>query len=76
MTKIIVNAEFRAKLAHLKQPVELCDESGRTLGYFRPVPSPEDYDLTCPFSEEEIRERRKQRTGRPLPDILADLEKP
>jgi hypothetical protein len=76
MTKIIVSGEIQAKLSSLKETAIVCDESGRDLGYFHPIVSSDEYDLTCPFSDEEIRERlSKQRTGRPLRDILADLEK-
>lgn len=37
MTKVVVDAAFGEKLTGLTGAVELCDESGRTLGYFQPV---------------------------------------
>jgi hypothetical protein len=33
----------------------------------------EDMQLESPLSPEEVEERRKVRTGRPLEDILSDL---
>ena len=77
MTKISVDAATRAKLHDLDDVLELCDESGQTLGYFHPTVhltgSQEAKDFS-PFSDEEIRQRRKDRTGRPLRDILSDLD--
>lgn len=55
--------------------VELKDPSGNLLGVFVPrglgVPPP---GVKSPFTDEELAELRKQRTGRPLKDILRDLE--
>jgi hypothetical protein len=55
--------------------VELKDASGRRLGTFVPdglgkLPP----GVKSPFTDEELAELRKQRTGRPLADILRDLE--
>jgi hypothetical protein len=37
MTKVICDEAMRAKLDHGDEQVEVCDESGRTLGYFLPA---------------------------------------
>lgn len=56
--------------------VELQDASGRLLGVFIPdglgrLPP----GVTSPFSDEEMADRRKEpKTGRPLADIIRDLE--
>ena len=56
--------------------VELKDPSGQLLGVFIPeglgkLPP----GVKSPFSDEEMARRRaEQRTGRPLADILRDLE--
>ena len=71
MTKVTIDAETQAKLNGLNDFLEVCDESGRTLGYFFP---PGTLKYLSPFSDEEIEELRKQRTGRPLKEILKDLE--
>ena len=36
MTKVIVDQSLRSKLNGLDEQVELCDESGRTMGHFLP----------------------------------------
>jgi hypothetical protein len=57
--------------------VELKDPSGKVLGVFVPeglgkLPP----GVKSPFSEEEMAERRKApKVGRPLGDIVRDLEK-
>jgi len=55
--------------------VELKDGSGHRLGVFVPnglgkLPP----GVKSPFTDEELTELRKQRTGRPLADIFRDLE--
>ncbi len=76
MTKVSVDSTLRARLHDLDEVLELCDESGQTLGYFHPVvhvsSSQKATDLS-PFSEEEIRRRQQDRTGRSLGEILEDL---
>jgi hypothetical protein len=76
MTKVVVDAATRARLNNLSDLLEVCDESGRVLGYFHPVPAPfptEAY-VQSPVPEEEIECRRRQRTGRALTDILKGLQ--
>jgi hypothetical protein len=77
MTKVIVDASFGAKVTGLTGAVEVCDESGRTIGYFQPVLSGglSAKGVRSPISDEEIERRSQERSGRPLADILADLEK-
>ena len=75
MTRLIVEPEMSSRLVATSERVELCDRSGKTLGYFTPKFNPDDWEgLECPLSEEELHERLKDTTGRPLADILADLE--
>jgi hypothetical protein len=55
--------------------VELKDPSGRVLGVFTPdglgrLPP----GVKSPFSDEEMERRQEPKTGRPLADILRDLE--
>ncbi len=37
MTKVIADRDLRARLDGLDKQMELCDEAGRTLGYFLTV---------------------------------------
>jgi len=77
MTKLVVDEVFGTRLKSLETAVEICDEAGRMIGYFQPVLSgaPSGDAPECPIPDEEIERRRQQRGGRPLADILADLEK-
>ena len=73
MTAIVVDAALRSRLGNLKQAVQFTDESGRLLGHFVPlsVTGPREPQI----SDEEIERRLRQGGGRPLREILADLEK-
>lgn len=78
MTKVTLDAAALAKLAGLGGAAELCDESGRSIGFFHPSRPPGEKTLKelSPFSDEEIQRRRENRGGRPLEEILRELEEP
>jgi hypothetical protein len=79
MTKLVVDAAMQAKLNPLNGLLEICDEAGRTLGYFHPVLTQNhsgESSIQSPFTEEELERRRQQRTGRPLNEILKRLGQP
>jgi hypothetical protein len=76
MTQIVLDQVTLAKLHNLETPLEVCDTSGRVLGYFQPAAAAQsERRRRCksPFSEEELQRRRQQRTGRPLSEILDRL---
>ncbi|HEV2971500.1 MAG TPA: hypothetical protein VGY55_16105 [Pirellulales bacterium] len=76
MTRVIVSAAIQAQLHNLDDVLEVCDESGRTLGFFHPAMQADrstGEKIASPYSDREIEEFRKQRTGRPLSEILKDL---
>ena len=76
MTRVICDEAMRAKLDHGDEHVELCDESGRTLGYFVPVSANEPgrpAGLKSPISDEELDRRRREEGGRTLAEIWAKL---
>ncbi len=76
MTRLMVDEQTLAKLHHLQELLELCDQSGRTLGYFHPFAGSEHgglHNARSPFTDEELRKRRAQRTGSPLADVLKRL---
>jgi hypothetical protein len=76
MTKLTVDRELKAKLANFEDLIELCDESGRVVGFFHPVAANGvSNQARSPISDEEIEAARQQRTGRPLGDILGDLDR-
>jgi hypothetical protein len=71
MRRVILDRAAIEKLLSSGEAVAVCDEAGRSRGVSRPAAS----NIHVPFSEEEL-ERAKQETGgRPLADILADLNR-
>ena len=76
MVRITVTDDLGSKLAQTIEPAEICDPSGRVVGFFYPDPRlrPGSLRELSPLTDEELDERRKG-TGRPLSDILRDLEK-
>lgn len=75
MSITITDPGLLNQLRQASDTLELKDPDGRVLGRFvveglgRLPPG-----VKSPFTDEERAERRKQRTGRPLKDILRDLE--
>ena len=76
MTKFVLEPETEFRLRGIEEVVELCDHSGKLLGFFHPVKELEKTqrlrDLS-PFTDEEILARCEQKGGRPLADILREL---
>jgi hypothetical protein len=73
MHQITVEPAFRQQLDQLAGQVVLCDAEGRALGFFSPLPERpmlEDLQLEPPLSIAETEELRKDRTGKPLGEIL------
>ena len=76
MRKITLDEFTIDKLQGLTHMVDLCDESGKTIGFFQPLAvgdQPTPIRELCPYSDEEIRELVKQNEGKPLGDILKEL---
>lgn len=73
MTKVVLDPSTRAQFHDLKKPLQFVDESGQLLGVFTPNVDP---TLLGPqIGEEEVQRRLNEGGGRPLEDILRDLEK-
>lgn len=78
MPKLTLDPQLQAKLQNLTTELELCDESGKTLGFFLPAQRHRELIyawLNAQVSDEELEEARREGGGRPLSQILADLEK-
>jgi hypothetical protein len=78
MSKVTLDPSLRAKLNNLDRPVEFCDESGRTVGYY--VPADRHRELLyawakSQFTDEDLKKAKNQPGGRPLAEILTRLEK-
>jgi hypothetical protein len=77
MTKIIIDDDGRAKLSDVNERVELCDKSGKVVGYFYPVEDPEDAiyaNLKVPFTEEELQRRENETGGSSLAEFWQRMD--
>jgi hypothetical protein len=78
MTKVIADPELRAKLNGLNQQMEVCDETGRTLGYFLTRKEYEGLMIEwakLKYPPEELDRRSKQGGGRTTAEVLERLNK-
>jgi hypothetical protein len=76
MKRVMIDEATRRKLGDLREPLEVCDDSGRVLAYLTPAEDRSIYDeLVCPTSNEELDRREREGAGRPLAEIWADLER-
>lgn len=73
MTSLTVSSDALAALAGVSDVVEIRSDSGRLLGYFHPLPSQGVANRASPFSEQTLRQRQGQRSGKPLSEVLAHL---
>jgi hypothetical protein len=75
MVRVTIDETFLSKLGGLDSPLELCDKTGRVVGHFIPQQDRSLYEgVECPVSDEELERRFREDSGRPLEDILHDLE--
>ena len=75
MATVVLELESETRLRGFQDVVEVCDHSGKRIGFFHPatdLETPRLKDLS-PFTDEEILARCQQLEGRPLADILIDL---
>ena len=75
MTRVTLDNETVARLHNLQENLEVCDQTGRLLGYFVPTGDKAMYaQVDGQVSEAELDRREADEGGRPLADILRDLE--
>jgi hypothetical protein len=77
MNRVIVNPMLRAKLDNLNSAMELCDESGTTLGYF--VPASDQKRALYKWIQEsvtdaELHQAFDESGEYTLKEVLADLK--
>ncbi|HEY2250607.1 MAG TPA: hypothetical protein VGH74_06085 [Planctomycetaceae bacterium] len=77
MTTVIVDKDLREKLKGFDHQVTFCDESGKAVGRFLPESEYMKmlYERAKHMVTTEELERAKKEPGRPLADILRDLER-
>jgi hypothetical protein len=76
MEKICLDAASRAQLSGFSTPVEVCDESGQTLGHFLPAPLYGQILVAwsrAEISDEELERRRNEPGGSSLQEIWERL---
>jgi hypothetical protein len=75
MSTVIVDPTTLTRLSTLASPAALTDAGGRIVGHFVPLLSPAQRQIAEPqISEEELLRRERSGGGRPLAEILHDLE--
>jgi hypothetical protein len=77
MQQVTVEPALGEKLGQLAGQAIFCDPEGRVLGLFLPFrdrPKLKDFQLEPPSTIEEINERRKNPSGKPLEEILTRLD--
>ena len=75
MTRITLDPAALANLDRLTEPVEVCDTSGRVVGYFHPAADERLYrSVQVPFTDEELDRFEQEPGGRSLAEIISDLE--
>ena len=75
MSKLILDPETSSKLRSLTGPVELCNDSGRTPGYFTPAEDRSLYEgVEIPFTEEELRRAEQETESYTTEEVLEYLK--
>jgi len=77
MTRVIIDSAVQDKLLNLKEPLELCDESGRVLATVMPALDSAEYGPLEPQISREELERRIRSKGKTYTteEVLAYLER-
>lgn len=74
MTRITVDPATLSKLAEIQTSAELCDADGNRIGFFHAAGA-YMYRYVPDISEVELDRFAQESGGRPLADILRNLEK-
>jgi hypothetical protein len=75
MSIIVNDASLLKQLTGVSVTIEIRDADGNFLGTFAPPRAKLPPGIKSPHTDEEIEQFRKQPGGRPLAEILRDLEK-
>lgn len=78
MDKLTLDPDLRTKLNGLDTPLEVCDESGRTVGHFLPAAVYQELFYAAlaaetPHSKDELKRRHQETGGRSLAEIWKSL---
>jgi hypothetical protein len=76
MNAFLLPETVASQLQGLPHPVNLCDPSGKTLGYFVPAVDPSLYEIDGPEpTQEELRDSEESSEWSTTDQVLRDLEK-
>lgn len=73
MNRIVLDDAILEKLGPLDHTAELCDGSGRTVGYFCPADRSDYEGVEAPISHEELRQREQEVGGFTTAELLERL---
>lgn len=73
MTTVKIDSEMLQRLRAVSGAVQLCDDDGRVVGYFRPACGTQRYPEPPALLPEELQRRLASPGGRKISEILADL---
>jgi hypothetical protein len=76
MSRVLLDPQLRSKLNGLDEQLEICDESGKTLGRFLPESLYRELLLAwskADLPDEELQRRRNEPRGRTLAEIWDKL---
>ena len=74
MMRVMVDGTVEQELRRAGRVAEICDSAGHVIGYFRPRQVPQHLLDLADGNVEELLERGRQRTGRPLSEVISDCE--
>ena len=74
MVRVIVDSAVEQQLRRAGVVAEICDSSGQVIGYFRPRQVPQHVLDLADGNVEELLARGRERTGRPLAEVISDCE--
>lgn len=74
MHRVTVDAAVEQELCRAKTVAEICDSSGRVIGYFVPRHVSQHLLEYDDIPVDELLDRGRQRSGRPLSIAISDCE--
>lgn len=74
MTSVKMDAGMIERLRGVTEAVQLCDDQGHVVGYFRPACGSQRYPEPPALDPEELRRRLASPDRRTISEILADLK--
>lgn len=74
MTQLTLDANALAKFRGVTTAVQVCDEEGRVVGYFRPAAGAQRYPEPPQLAPEELQQRLAEPGGRSISEVLTVLE--